>query len=206
MVDVEVEASEEVFTSMERVKWTRGRLWGDLIEEDPDEGVIPDRMQSERESDVDVDVEEEEKSVNGEDKLNKDEELVSKEQVIPKPTDGNKEIIGEAPNSIDETGIIATEAGNPNTATVNPKDINVNEGDPGGKRNDPFPKEINKEMGESATGGNKLQIKEQANMERISTVPLGNSQVRQQQHGEKSIIYEEQPKELDKDVIHDRGE
>ncbi|OIS96189.1 hypothetical protein A4A49_03780, partial [Nicotiana attenuata] len=197
VVDAEVEASEEVFTSMERIKWTGGRLWGDQIEEDPDEGVIPDRMQAERDSDVDV--EEDEKSVNGEDKLNKHEELVSKEQVIPKPTDGNKEITGEAPNSIDEIGIIATDAGNLNIATVNPKDINVNECDPGGKGNDLVPKEINKEMGGSAICGNKQEIKEQANMERISTVPLGNSQVRQQQHGEKSIIYEEQAKEIDTD-------
>lgn len=53
----ESEASDDLFTSTEKTKWTGGRLWEDQIEEDSEEGDIPDGMQAERDSDVDIEEE-----------------------------------------------------------------------------------------------------------------------------------------------------
>ncbi|OIT01709.1 hypothetical protein A4A49_33716 [Nicotiana attenuata] len=197
-------ASDDLFTSTEKVKWTRGRFWEDQIEEDSEVGDIPDGMQNEIDSDVDI--EEEEQSVYGEANINKEEELINKVQEDPKTADENKEGRGDADNANNETGIPIAETGDPSTTAINPKDINVNMGDPGGTgKPTVIPEVINMNTRESARSGNKQKVRDQVNVEMINYVPLDNSQIRRQQPREKAIFSTVQARELDTDVIQDKG-
>ncbi|OIT29519.1 hypothetical protein A4A49_62801, partial [Nicotiana attenuata] len=178
MTDEEADTGAEIVAAKEKVKWTGDKLWINQIEEDPDEGIIPDGMVAERDSDVEIG--EEEQSVNGEENTSKEGDQVSKVQENSMPIDENKETNGDADQVNDEAGITMTD---PNYVAANPKDVNANMGDPGGAGNGiSGHEEINKDMRESATAGNKQRPKEH------STVPLEISQNKLQQHGDKSIV------------------
>lgn len=141
----ETDATNEIFVAKERIKWTGGRVWSNQIEEDPKEGIIPDGMQADRDSNVNF--EEEEKSVNGEDNASKEEELINNIKEKIQPTDKNKEKTREATKLNVQQGNRVAETGNQTTSTVNPKDANVNTGDLGGTGEKiTGPQEINKDV------------------------------------------------------------
>ncbi|OIS95636.1 hypothetical protein A4A49_58716, partial [Nicotiana attenuata] len=151
------------FKSSERVQRSGGKLWSNQIEEDPEEGLIPDRMQDERDSDFDL--EDEEQSVNGDANItkNNEEKTLNKDDAA----EGNNENTNES----------QTDTGNPNVHSMNTKNTDVNMGDPGGDGNN-IP--VHKDGGDGTDVGN-IQV---ANVQTAIVIetkePVENTMVKQQ--------------------------
>lgn len=128
-------------------------MWNNQIEEDPDEGVVPDGVQVDRDSDVDV--QEEEQSVNGDAIKNIDEAGLNNGDDVQ--------------SKKDNSDVSQTVAEYPNISTVNPKDMDVNMGDPCGTGRHSVSQQ---EVRESASFGTKQLANTQVATTDGSTIPL----------------------------------
>ncbi|OIT05813.1 hypothetical protein A4A49_18120 [Nicotiana attenuata] len=161
-----------MFEIREKINWKGGRLWEDQIEETSKDGEIPDGMQAERDSDVDVG--EEDKSVNEDANIHveEDEDMVNNAENSSKLIGVNKEVRDKSVE-IHAESAIPKEAGKPSISSVNPKEININMGDPGGTGNEaPNPNKTTVDNREIAKSRTKNLAKDQTAMVKGNSVQL----------------------------------
>ncbi|XP_019240885.1 PREDICTED: uncharacterized protein LOC109220870 [Nicotiana attenuata] len=129
-----VDTDFEVFKSNEKIKWSGSKLWANQTEEDAEEGLIPDAMQSEEEDGGDT-KEDEDPSVNDKQKGTEstvpkaviNEEGVAKQQHNNKKSQNTKEATGEADlQQLNKEKTVAT------------NEVDISNIDPGGTIPDPI--------------------------------------------------------------------